>query len=265
MTPVVARAALGFVVVGALFVALGAADGGPATAAPTDGGVVAPVVDDPAAEVPATDNPAETDGDTKPADEKPNPWRSRAVPLDEGDAPALLETPEALLARLPPFTVQPRTPVLKENGMFPCSECHEGMDADLTVRELVEEHDTLKLFHGAGRFWCHTCHDPTNRDVLRSLDGKPISYDQSFLLCGQCHFAAQRDFVYGAHGKRIGNWQGERVIAPCTSCHDAHSPSIKARAPALIPKTRREIHGRLPHGPTMNPPSTKESADGAHE
>jgi uncharacterized CHY-type Zn-finger protein len=257
MRRVAMRVGFAVVVVGLVSMALIAADGG-----------TVPVIDDAHSEgvadvdaEPALEqNAGAKSADAKSRDEKPNKWRSRAVPVVEGDAPAPLESPEDLLARLPTFAVQPRTPVLKENGMYPCSECHEGLDPDFTVRELVEEHDTLKLFHGGGRFWCHTCHDPVNRDVLVSLDKKPISFDQSFLLCGQCHFEAQRDFVHGAHGKRIGNWQGERVIAPCTSCHDAHSPSIKPRAPADIPRTRREIHGRTPAVL-----STKEHANGAHD
>lgn len=191
----------------------------------------------------------ESDGarrDTAPAASR---WRSTPLPPGDRTAPAPLERPEDLLARLPTFTVEARTPVLEGRGNYPCSECHEGLDPDPRVRALVEEHDDVALFHGGGRFWCLTCHDADDRDALRSLDGKPISFDQSFLLCGQCHFAAQRDFVGGAHGKRIGTWEGERVLTSCVACHDAHDPSTKLRAPAEIPLTRKAIHARNAHDP----------------
>jgi hypothetical protein len=63
------------------------------------------------------------------------------------------------------------------------------------------------------------------------MKGAPIDFDESYLLCGECHFAEKRDFLHGAHGKRVGGWQGERAALACTSCHDAHDPSIKARQP----------------------------------
>jgi hypothetical protein len=63
------------------------------------------------------------------------------------------------------------------------------------------------------------------------LKGDPIDFDQSFLLCGQCHFEQQRDFFYGAHGKRLGTWNGPRNVMACTGCHDAHDPSLKERKP----------------------------------
>jgi len=193
-------------------------------------------------------------GDDARRDAAPLRTKWRSSPLTSGDrtAPAPLERPEDLLARLPTFTVEARTPVLEGRGNYPCSECHEGLDPDPRARALVEEHDEIALFHGAGRFWCLTCHDADDRDALRSLDGKPISFDQSFLLCGQCHFAAQRDFVGGAHGKRVGNWEGERVLTSCVACHDAHDPSTKLRTPAEIPLTRKAIHSRHAHGPVRS-------------
>jgi hypothetical protein len=35
----------------------------------------------------------------------------------------------------------------------------------------------------------------------------------------------------GAHGKRVTNWAGTRVVKSCTSCHDPHSPLFKKRWP----------------------------------
>ena len=141
-----------------------------------------------------------------------------------------------------PFTVQERIPVLEEDGLYPCSECHDGdyVVANPQRRELVDMHDEseVNLVHGDGRFWCLTCHHTDDRDSLTSLEGEKISFDEPHLLCGQCHFRKQRDFTLGTHGKRIDNWQGPRVLAPCTACHDSHDPQIEPREPYMAPSVR---------------------------
>ncbi len=151
-----------------------------------------------------------------------------------------IDDPTELLARFPPFTTTERTPILEENGYFPCSDCHDnvGLKKDPTVRQLTKEHRDIVLVHGGGRYWCLTCHGDEDRDHLTSLKGKPISFDRQFLLCGQCHFDRQKDYFLGGHGKRIGSWQGEKKLAVCTDCHDAHDPAIKARQPVPPPKLR---------------------------
>ena len=62
---------------------------------------------------------------------------------------------------LQPFTVQARTPALEDEGLYPCSECHDGdyVIANPERRELVDMHDKseVDLVHGDGRFWCLTC------------------------------------------------------------------------------------------------------------
>lgn len=164
----------------------------------------------------------------------------------------------AVVARKPlPFTVQARLPQLEEHGTFPCKECHdESLPTDPKERAMPEDHGDIDLKHGGGRFWCLTCHDADNRDVLRGLKGQPIAFDEQFLLCGQCHFRRQRDFLFGAHGKRIGSWQGERVLAPCTSCHDAHDPSIKPRKPYRADRLRDGLRTeRRTHAPLIETPS----------
>jgi hypothetical protein len=44
--------------------------------------------------------------------------------------------------------------------------------------------------------------------------------------------------VFGAHGKRQGNWQGTRQVFNCTACHYQHRPALKARAPKSGPGMR---------------------------
>lgn len=136
-----------------------------------------------------------------------------------------------------PFKVPPRKDELE---YFPCMDCHEDNElANQQERALTEEHEDIVLNHGANRFWCLTCHSPKDFDYLRSLKNRPISFDRSYLLCGQCHFQRQKDWFQGGHGKRIGNWRGERVVLVCTECHNSHSPSIKPKK-ADPPPVRHE-------------------------
>jgi dihydrofolate reductase len=114
-------------------------------------------------------------------------------------------------------------------------------ETNLEIRQLEEEHAELTLEHGGERFWCLTCHHPDNRDYLRSLKNNAIDFDQSYRLCGQCHFQRQKDWFFGAHGKRIGNWLGQRKLYLCTECHDPHSPSIKPIKPNPPPKVRKGL------------------------
>ena len=140
-----------------------------------------------------------------------------------------------------PFTVPARK---SEIEYFPCMECHEEQETNPSERQLAEEHEDIVLDHGKNRFWCLTCHNEQNRDVLISLKKQEIDYNASYLLCGQCHFQRQEDWLMGGHGKRIGNWYGERIILLCIECHDPHSPSIKPKLPDPKPKDLRT--GRRP-------------------
>lgn len=173
------------------------------------------------------------------------------------------EPPPAAAARAPlPFTVQARSSVLEEHGSYPCKECHdESLPTDAKERAMPEDHGDIDLKHGGGRFWCLTCHDADNRDVLHGLKGQPITFDEPFLLCGQCHFRRQRDFFFGAHGKRVGTWQGERVLTPCTACHNAHDPSIKPRKPYRAERLRAGLQAERRGHARLIEPATVEGAD----
>jgi hypothetical protein len=163
------------------------------------------------------------------------------------------------LAEAPKFKVAPRLDRIRN---YPCTKCHDNQFVDRRVRELQDEHTKLVFEHGGGRFWCYdACHKGTDMDSLVLLRGRPVSYDESYQLCGQCHFQ-RLDWYFGGHGKRqgawesqreipaiadelkvedrdqIGRWKGERVILNCTECHDAHSPAIKPFEPSPPPKVR---------------------------
>lgn len=136
-----------------------------------------------------------------------------------------------------PFSVPPRKGELE---YYPCLECHEDEEINNpTERVLTEEHETIRLNHGGKRYWCPICHFITNMDYLRSMKNMRIDFNRSYLLCGQCHFQRQKDWFIGGHGKRIGNWQGARIILVCTECHNPHSPSIKPKKPDPPPEKHK--------------------------
>jgi hypothetical protein len=121
----------------------------------------------------------------------------------------------------------------------PCRACH-GPEKDFPVnfqrREALLVHRNVKLNHGGVRVWCLDCHDPQNRNFLLSLsDGQPISFEQSYLLCGKCHGTIYRDWRFGIHGRRTGNWNGVKSYYLCVSCHDPHSPKFKPLQPMPPP------------------------------
>ena len=119
--------------------------------------------------------------------------------------------------------VPPRSTQL---ATYPCMEqCHKDLKANTTPRELTAFHSLKKFEHGDTTFWCNFCHDTTNFDVLRLLDGRTATFDESYRLCGQCHGDKRRDWEAGIHGLQSGHFRGgERVRRACTACHDPHAP-----------------------------------------
>jgi len=135
---------------------------------------------------------------------------------------------------------------------YPCSQCHAAMEPNPEVRPLNVMHDA-EIDHGRGRLWCLNCHDLDNRDYLRTLLGEPVDFDDAHLVCGGCHANRQRDWTFGAHGKRVADWQGERTVYACTHCHNPHQPAIPPRAPQPPPPVRAGLeldpgdpHERVP-------------------
>ncbi|HKN19353.1 MAG TPA: hypothetical protein VJW95_06110 [Dissulfurispiraceae bacterium] len=83
------------------------------------------------------------------------------------------DVPKQFLVPPPPFSP----------GIFPCSQCHKDMPVNRTPRKL-EMHQEIVLKHMPGG-WCFDCHNPDNRDMLRLANGKLVSFDESYILCGQ--------------------------------------------------------------------------------
>jgi len=160
----------------------------------------------------------------------------QAVPqtLPEEEAIAQPEEPEDQTGKEFPVPIQPLPKTIT-----PCRACH-GPEKDFPVnferREQLLVHRNVKLNHGGVRVWCMDCHDPNNRNYLTPLsDRKLIRFEDSQLLCGKCHGTKYRDWREGIHGRRTGNWNGEKTYYLCVSCHEAHSPKFKPIAPMPPP------------------------------
>jgi hypothetical protein len=125
----------------------------------------------------------------------------------------------------PPFT----------DGIFPCSDCHSGMEVNTKRRVLTDEHTNIIFKHAEKQRWCLDCHNANDRDMLRLYDGRLIPFTESYNLCGQCHGDIFRDWKAGIHGKRTGSWNGEKTYRLCVHCHDPHNPKFKAIKPEPAP------------------------------
>lgn len=119
-------------------------------------------------------------------------------------------------------------------GIYPCSQCHAGMPANAKPRKLEMMHQDIVLKHMPGG-WCFNCHNPDNRDKLRLANGQLISFEESYLLCGQCHGTVFRDWKTGLHGKRTGMWNGEKQYLLCVHCHWPHEPTFRQLQPMPPP------------------------------
>jgi hypothetical protein len=126
---------------------------------------------------------------------------------------------------------------------FQCAQCHKNDQAKVTViGAAAMAHGNIFLDHGGKDrpLSCFTCHSEKSRDFLITEKKEMLDMDHSYRLCGQCHFRQEKDWLGGAHGKRVANWAGKRVVKNCTGCHDPHSPLFKKQWPK-----------------TYSPPSTK--------
>jgi hypothetical protein len=126
-------------------------------------------------------------------------------------------------------------------GVFPCSDCH---DPDVPVRrerrELRFEHTDIVLRHDEEHRWCLDCHDAQDRDQLHLANGTLVPFEESYRLCGQCHGDKYRDWRAGVHGRRTGEWNGEKSYLLCVHCHNSHDPAFRPLRPLPPPvKPRR--------------------------
>ncbi len=140
------------------------------------------------------------------------------------------DIPKKFFVPPPPFTP----------GIFPCSQCHQGMPVNRKPRKLEQMHQDIILKHMPDG-WCFDCHNPDNRDKLRLANGKLVSFEESYYLCGQCHGTVFRDWKVGLHGKRTGMWNGEKQYLLCVNCHWPHDPVFKPIQPMPPPVRPSDI------------------------
>jgi hypothetical protein len=119
-------------------------------------------------------------------------------------------------------------------GVYPCSFCHADLKPNRTRRP-VEDHEDIVLKHDEENRWCLDCHDADNRDVLHLASGERVPFEESYRLCGQCHGEKYRDWRAGVHGRRTGQWNGQKSYLLCVHCHSPHQPHFKAMVPKPAP------------------------------
>jgi len=171
----------------------------------------------------------------------PSSQPSQRLTVQESTSPDLESEPReayALFPDMPSFRVVASR---KDQEMHPCSNCHEWVPPIKEARALPSPHDNFELshgLHGKGQFWCFTCHDDQHQRKLRTFEGETIEFEDAYILCSQCHVDQARDWAFGAHGKRLDNWQGERVVYSCTACHYQHAPAWQTRTAKPGPEVR---------------------------
>lgn len=122
-------------------------------------------------------------------------------------------------------------------GVFPCTDCHEpDLPVKGTRRTLKVAHQEILLEHDAENRWCLDCHSIIDFDKLHLASGELIDFEESHRLCGQCHGDKHRDWRLGIHGRRSGNWDGEKTYLLCVHCHYSHRPAFQPLAPMPAPK-----------------------------
>lgn len=129
-----------------------------------------------------------------------------------------------------PFWTETRKDKVKR---YKCSQCHDNSTVTADNAAAMAHGDIVLDHGGADKpLSCFTCHKDSPRDLLETEKSVTFDMDHVYELCGQCHFRQKSDWIGGAHGKRIDNWDGRRVVANCTSCHDPHAPLFRKRWPA---------------------------------
>jgi len=146
------------------------------------------------------------------------------------------------------------TPPPFSEGIFPCSQCHAGMEPNKERRELYFHTEVQEAFdHAAEQRWCLDCHNPNDRDKLRLVSEKLVSFEESYYLCGQCHGTIFRDWKAGIHGKRTGEWDGKKTYRLCVNCHNPHSPKFRPLHPLPAPNRPDEYKYRKVMAPEEFP------------
>lgn len=197
----------------------------------------------------ASQNQADAPRDLPPRMDGHRPLRTNPELSGDSRDPAQPFAPATAYGDVPAYSVVPRDDAL---SFYPCEDCHGMLPVNPERRTLYSPHPGT-LDHGAGRIWCLDCHAEENRNVLQTFAGEEVEFNESYLVCGQCHYQPQKDWFFGAHGKRVNTWQGERELYNCAHCHNPHAPAVRPRRPEGPPPIRRglqaqELHSHEPTG-----------------
>ena len=81
----------------------------------------------------------------------------------------------------------------------------------------------------------------TDVERLTLFDGETVGIDHTYRLCAQCHFDKHRDWRLGIHGKRVGQWNGQKTALLCVNCHNPHAPRFGTLKPQPRPSRPEEM------------------------
>lgn len=125
-----------------------------------------------------------------------------------------------------------------------CMDCHQFIKpTQQRGPRAMTQHQQIVVDHGLNDR-CLNCHYTENRNMLVTLNGSPITYDEVELLCASCHGTTYRDWQSGAHGKIFGSWMKQdikRGRLTCTQCHDPHQPAFGQMKALPGPHTLRVV------------------------
>lgn len=188
--------------------------------------------------------------------ENPAPIDLEALLAEPGAPAAPAEVAGKLEVPPPPLS----------DGVFPCSQCHgKDMPANPTRRLLnpddsTPEHGIISrnFHHDEEHRWCLDCHSADERDKLHLASGELVSFEESYRLCGQCHGDKYRDWKAGVHGRRRGQWNGQKTYLLCVHCHNPHQPGVFPHA--CNPDESKDCKPGIPLRPLPAPvrPDSKE-------
>ncbi len=134
---------------------------------------------------------------------------------------------------------------IDDDGPVNCGNCHGWRRPVPEPRLLKKPHQALESGHGDSPLWCLDCHLEKNPARLRASRGRAVPFSDASRSCAVCHAKQVDSWNQGLHGKRLGSWDGPRLVAPCSRCHDPHRPTIGAETPS--PPPSRSVD-RSPHG-----------------
>ena len=125
-----------------------------------------------------------------------------------------------------------------------CMDCHQFIKpTQERGPRAMTQHVQIIVDHGLNDR-CLNCHDLDNRNMLVTLDGSAVSYNEVEMLCASCHGTTYRDWDNGMHGKIFGSWMKhdeKRGKLTCTQCHDPHQPAFGQMQALPGPHTLRVV------------------------